>query len=316
MERNRLWHDPVVEIFSNLITPGVCCSANAYDLANRRWYRLDVNSEVGDDDWLSSTVARHIKEFYAANREVPPWNTIKTTTEGRPVTFETSPDDGVDRPIRQSLSYGHESTDKLRTTTFDELESLNYISRSADRCTWKGKDCVFKRIEFDVDIRVITEEIRSREALIDAIGAGGNTNVDDEMTRRFQLVPVLAVVIGNSKPWQPGTVAGVLMPYVGNDLELLARDNNDGLPITEGQLRELVRGVQQLGKCGIQHGDIKYWNTTIQPAGNVDDAARLVLIDIGSVAPDYDGDAKALGVLLLWCLEHAPTLRANKDVRS
>jgi hypothetical protein len=110
----------------------------------------------------------------------------------------------------------------------DELEGLNYISRSADRCSWKGKDCVFKRIEFDVDIRVITEEIRSREALIDAIGTGGNANVGDEMTRRFQLAPVLAVVIGNSKPWQPGTVAGVLMPYVGLDLEMLVRDNNDG----------------------------------------------------------------------------------------
>jgi hypothetical protein len=103
IERNRLWHDPVVEIFSNLITPRVCCAANAYDLANRRWYRLDVNSEVGDDDWLSSTVAKHIKEFYAANQTVPPWNTIKTTIEGSPVTFEISPDDCVDRPIRQSL---------------------------------------------------------------------------------------------------------------------------------------------------------------------------------------------------------------------
>lgn len=132
------------------------------------------------------------------------------------------------------------------------------------------------------------------------------------MTRRFQVVPVLAVVIGHSKPWQLGTVAGLLMPYAGQDLEMLVRDDNDNLPITEGQLRDLIRGVQQPGKCGIQHGDIKYWNTTLRLGGN-DDAARLVLIDIGSVAPNYDGDAKALGTLLLWCLEHASTLRANKD---
>jgi hypothetical protein len=88
---------------------------------------------------------------------------------------------------------------------------------------------------------------------------------------------------------------------------------DDGLHITEGQLRDLVYSVRQLGKCGIRRGDIKYWNTTLQPAGSAGDAARLVLIDLGSVAPDYDGDAKALSALLLWCLEHTPTLRANAD---
>ncbi|KAK3941737.1 hypothetical protein QBC46DRAFT_448404 [Diplogelasinospora grovesii] len=318
MESNRLWHDPVVEIFSNLITPGVRCSASAYDLANRRWYRLKVDDAevVPDDDWLSSTVAKHVR--------------ATTARAGSPVTFETKPDDRVDRPITKSLSYGgsEPTTDKLPTTTFDQLESLTYISRSADRCTWHGKDCVFKRIEFDVDIEPIATEIRIRETLMDAIGPVGNSiaDVNAEMTRRFLVVPVLAVVIGiNSKPWKPGTVAGILMPFAGQDLEILARDNTDAaLPITELQLRDLVRGVQELGKCGVEHGDIKYWNTVLQQPAEEDDdgaaaaaAAKLVLIDLGSVAPEYDGDAKALGTLLLWCLEHAaPTLRENEAARA
>ncbi|KAM5361269.1 hypothetical protein ACJZ2D_013218 [Fusarium nematophilum] len=294
MERNRCWHEPVVEIFSNLITPGVCCSAEAYDLANRRWYRLDVDAEVQDEDWLSST------------------NTIKTTACGSPVTFETKPDDLVDRPITKALSYGSEPSDALPTTTFDHLESLAYISRSADRCTWRGKDCVFKRIEFNVDIKPITQEIRIRETLINAMGPAGAVDVNAEMTRRFLVVPVLTVVIGNSKPWKPGTVAGLLMPFMGQDLEILARDVNNDLPITEAQLRNLVRGVQELGRCGVEHGDIKYWNTVLQPAEGDGAEARLVLIDLGSVAPEYDGDAKALGTLLLWCLEHTGTLSEDE----
>lgn len=54
-----------------------------------------------------------------------------------------------------------------------------------------------------------------------------------------------------------------------------------------------------------------------QPAEEDDAvAAKLLLIDLGSVAPEYDGDAKALGALLLWCLEHAPTLKDNEAARA
>lgn len=82
MEPNRAWHDPVVEIYSNLITPGVRCSAEAYDLANRRWYCLKVEAEIEHDQWLSSTIATHLGQYYAANREEPPWNTIRMNAEG------------------------------------------------------------------------------------------------------------------------------------------------------------------------------------------------------------------------------------------
>lgn len=315
MEPNRRWHDPVVEIYSNLVTFGICCSANAYDLANRRWYRLDVDgAEVPDDDWLSSTVAKHIREFYSANKQAPSWNTIKTTARGSPVTFETEPEEDVVRPITKSISYGLEPTDKLPTITSDQLMNLTYISRSADRCTWQGADCVFKRIEFDVDIKTITTEIRARETLIAAMGSAGEADINAEILRRFLVVPILAVVMAKSEPWKLDTVAGVLMPFVGHDLEILARDADNALPFTEYQLWDLVRGVRELGRCGVEHGDIRYWNTALQPAEG-GEAARLVLIDLGSRAPDYDGDAKALGALLLWCLERAPGLREDGVVK-
>ncbi|AEO63806.1 4307be2c-d19c-4148-a90c-d2ac654b26b5 [Thermothielavioides terrestris] len=312
MEPNRIWHDPVVEIFSNLITPTVCYSAEAYDLANRRWYRLDVTeAEVPDDDWLAETVASHVRAYYDAHQQVPPWNTINMTARDSAASYEIRADDLVSRPITKFLSYGTEPTDKLPTTSVDELKQLTYISRSADRCVWRGRDCVFKRIEFDVDIMPIAQEIRAREALIEAIGpVGSDADLNVEMTNRFSVVPILAVVIGNRQPWKPGTVAGFLMPFCGSDLEILTRNPADELPITEAQLRGLVRGVRELGRCGVKHGDIRFWNTVLQP-GEGSQEARLLLIDLGSVAPDYDGDAKALGTLLLWCVARACSLKAD-----
>ncbi|KAL2015341.1 hypothetical protein VTK56DRAFT_5785 [Thermocarpiscus australiensis] len=272
MEPNRVWHDPVVEIFSNLITPGVCYSVEAYDLANRRWYRLDiVDPEVPGDDWLSETVATHVREHYAAHKQPPPRNTINKTSRDSPPTFESRRDDRVSRPITLSLSYGSKPTDKLPTALFDQLENLTYISRSADRCLWRGQDCVSKRIEFDVDIESIEKEISIRERLVDAMGPlPRDIDINAEMINRFLVVPILAVVIGTSKPWKPGTVAGILMPFCGDDLEMLVREGNAALPITESQLRELVRGVRELGRCGVQHGDIKYWNTVLLRRGGAD----------------------------------------------
>ena len=104
MEPNRSSHDPVVEIFGNLITPGVRYSAEAYDLANRRWYRLDVTEpDVPHDDWLSVTVAGHIRTYYAAHGEVPPWNTITLPDHDGPAAFE-SRRDGLVRPAHPGVA--------------------------------------------------------------------------------------------------------------------------------------------------------------------------------------------------------------------
>lgn len=218
----------------------------------------------------------------------------------------------VSRPIRKSLNYDSE-TDKLPTTTVDQLVDLVYISRAADRCLWKGKECVFKRIEFDVDVRTITREIQAREKLLTALGSVTNPNIT--MLQQFSVVPILAVVIGNRAPWTQGTVAGLVLPYAGRDLGQLTEDTSGNLPISELQLRNLVKGVQEMNKNGVLHRDIRFWNTILQPAdGN--SPARLVLIDVGSEGPDYPGDAKALGELLLWCLKHAPSLRHDSGVKT
>lgn len=223
----------------------------------------------------------------------------------------------VDRPIQKSLCYGNQPHNRLPTTSIENLDKLTYISRSADRCNWNNQDCVFKRIEFDVDIEVIETEIQTRETLINSMNKIPTEQVNTEMARRFCLVPILAVVIGNRQPWKLDTVAGFIMPYAGSDLELLSRSSDTDLHITITHLRDLVRGVKELSRLGVQHGDIRYWNTVLQTAVQDDDSPdRLILIDAGCEAPDYDGDARALATLLYWCLENAPSLKRDRQAKA
>lgn len=134
MEANRIWHDPVVEVYSNAITPGVCCSAAAYDLANRRWYQLIIGDpvvpdaawrhhtrldEIPNDKWLCSTVEKHIKEYYDSETAPPPWNTINTNSSGSPVTFELSEETFVRRRIFEKFYYKYKPLYKLSTIRFN-----------------------------------------------------------------------------------------------------------------------------------------------------------------------------------------------------
>ncbi|OIW26398.1 hypothetical protein CONLIGDRAFT_683382 [Coniochaeta ligniaria NRRL 30616] len=368
MEANRLWHDPVVEIYANAITPGVCCSAAAYDLANRRWYQLNIGdgvepsvewrhnlrlAEVPDDDWLSSTVEKHIQAYYSTTSTPPPWNTINTNSSGSPATFEVLEEPLVRRPIIEKFIYGHRPSDKLPTTRFDQLREKTYLSRGADYCLWNSRKCVFKRIEFDCDVESHENEIRTREAIIECLAQNpeaASKDLNREMESRFNVVPVLAVVLHDETSnwivsqhgddedpeYSSNHVAGILLPYAGRSLDLLSAAASDGsgippstspsmsspsmtarVPISEEQLLDLACGIQNLSNCGIVHGDICYWNTILtHPDSTESLATRLLLIDMGDVAPDYQDDFDALGTLLLWCLSHsAAVLNDDKGMK-
>lgn len=386
----------MVEIYANAISPGVSCSAAAYDLANRRWYKLNVSDredgrrfevgtfEVPDDDWLSSTVKRHVSHAYKSTGSAPTWDIINTTSTGQPFTFEQSKDDeNIGMPITERFFYGQASSDLLPTIQFRDLQNKAYLSRGADYCDWEGKKCVFKRIEFDCDNESHENEIRARERLIQHINQEASVaplNVNQEMMARFNVVPILAVVLHDeTSSWmvkpplrfdddeiedeeqfegedddesklrdaslctesgepekQSHMVAGFITPYMGRSLELFeaiqpsqggvasSEDHTPSMPargcltptadipITMEQLLDLVKGVRELSRCGVTHGDICYWNIILEelePRLASSSAPRLLLIDMGDTAPDYENDAVALADVLLWCLKHSSRLR-------
>ena len=322
MEIYRIWHEPVVEIYANAVTPGVRSSAEAYDLANRRWYQLNVDSEVDDDSWMSGVVTKHVSAYYDIYHTAPPWNTINTSEDEDSVSFETRPDEFVVRPILQRFDYGAEQTDKLLTIQFNDIKRKIYLSKGVDYCVWNSQRCVFKRIEFDVDVKQFRREIRTRETLIDSMkGEVEAKDYDIEMERRFNIVPIVAVVLHQEQPGRTSpSVAGFLMPFTGDSLEVAARTapTLSGLHITELQLWDLARGVRELALCGLMHGDIRFWNVIVSGSSSDESATilrqqeRLLLIDLGGIAPEYKSDAYALGDLLLWCLKHAPLLKEDK----
>ncbi|PNY26618.1 Uncharacterized protein TCAP_03450 [Tolypocladium capitatum] len=137
------------------------------------------------------------------------------------------------------------------------------------------------------------------------------------MSKRFKVAPILAVVTKEKGLGQDDSVLGFLMPFEGDSLEILADQSPDStVPVTEEQLWDLARGVPELSRCGVMHGDINEWNTVLCRASASDsgsERSRLLLIDLGDEAPGYEGDEKALGSLFLWCLEHAPSLRGGPE---
>lgn len=324
LEKHRAWHDPVVEIYDNDTDPTTSSrsSVRAYDAANRRWYHLEVDT-VADEDWMAEVVEKHIRAYHKGHRRQPRWNTIKTTLRGTPVTYDTQPEDVVCHKLSESLAYGSGPDDRFPTVPYKDVHEKTYLSKGADHCLWNGKRCVFKRIEFDADVAAFERAIRNREKLVACIEEGCQTEGKDvylEMERRFNVVPINAVVIKDDDPgpWEKGTVAGVIMPFAGTSLDTLA--DRGQVNVNEAQLLDLLCGIRELNRFDVTHGDICDWNVALQ-SGLLDLSARgvgggkLLLLDLGNVAPDYEGDAKLLGKLFLWCLQHSASLNADPDVK-
>jgi serine/threonine protein kinase len=319
MESNRIWHEPEVVIFSCLITPGVRCSGSGYDLANRRWYQLNVNSGDYDENWMAQIISTHISTYYQTWGKQTPFNVINVTIDGSLLKFDTQANQFIARPIRERLEYCSEGEPAIPITSFDSLVDKDSLGRSVDRCRWNGRDCAFKIIEFDCDVQAIDREIKSREKLLEHPDLHCQTIEDANkiIKHRFNVLPILAVVVFEQDV--NNDVVGILMPFGGLNLESLFASGTDStasesgskdLKITRGQLRDLTRGVRELAQVGVVHGDIVDRNTLLKPdeataAQGFQRQNRLVLVDFGSVAPEYKNDAFALGELLIWCKERS-----------
>ncbi|KAG6361060.1 hypothetical protein INS49_009280 [Diaporthe citri] len=140
---------------------------------------------------------------------------------------------------------------------------------------------------------------------------------------------------------QSHIVAGFITQYMGRSLELFGAvqpsrigESNEkhlpsmpalgsliptaDVPITIEQLLDLVKGVRELSRCRVTHGDICYWNIVLEEPEphSVSAIPRLLLIDMGDTAPEYENDAVALAGVLLWCVTHSPILRENTASRN
>jgi len=131
------------------------------------------------------------------------------------------------------------------------------------------------------------------------------------MEDRFNIVPIIAVVV--AKEDDENQVKGILMPFIGPSMGSIYNEemsatplsgSTDLGPITRRQLQDLARGVNELAKIGVRHGDINEWNILLKPtAKGCIEESRLVLVDVGEVAWCYQFDAHALGKIFEWCAE-------------
>ncbi|KAH7309079.1 hypothetical protein B0I35DRAFT_482812 [Stachybotrys elegans] len=338
LEADRLWHEPEVLIYNNSIFPGVSCTASAYDVANRRWYELNVDSVVRDeDDWMSEVITKHITKYHSQHGTLPDFNVINTDRDCSETSFGRSPNAQVARPIQGNFRYGQGDSDMLPTTTFDQVKQKTYLSCSSDRCVWNAIDCVFKLIEFSEDVEVIEREVRTREMLLKAMSEA--PGADSSMQKRFHILPILAVVLKHAETTE---TLGILMPYGGTSLESLAGGYKHGMGYRADDGEEDEEGLGASPR--IDHGGSSEAQTCASAAaagakplptlpitetqiqglvlavwelarvgvlhGDINDRNTLltpqndlVMVDLGEVAPFYKGDANALGKMITWALE-------------
>jgi RIO-like serine/threonine protein kinase len=72
-----------------------------------------------------------------------------------------------------------------------------------------------------------------------------------------------------------------------------------------------VKTLTELHHIGITHGDICEQNVAMN---NSNEDCELVFFDFGELAPRYEGDVKATGKLLLWCVEHFTWSKSESEV--
>jgi hypothetical protein len=260
MEENRIWHSPEVIVYGKAITPGTRCSIEAYDLANRKWYQLNVNSEVDDDDLMSAIIEKYISIYYETHGKMPWFNVINNTREDDCTTFDLKPEDAVARIITEKLHYNAQGKNAIATIFSNELEDKLYLGRGVDRFSWSKRDCVSKRIEFDIDIEQMDREIKARETLIAAINLNDSSR-NHLIEQTFNVIPILAVVLIRDTDDE---VAGILMPFAGPSLESMFGNSSNlqiGKAITTKRLVDLTRGIGELARVGLLHGDINDRNT-------------------------------------------------------
>jgi serine/threonine protein kinase len=272
---------------------------------------------------MADIISTHISTYYHIMGNQTPFNVINATMDGSLLTFDTQPNHVIARPIRERLEYRSQGEPAIPITSFDRLVDNASLGRSVDRCRWNGQDCAFKRIEFDCDVQAIEREIKSSEKLLELPELCCQTIEDANkiMEHRFNVLPILAVVV-----FEQGVnndVMGILMPFGDLNLESLFASGTGAtasasgpkdLQITREQLRDLTRGVRELAQVGVVHGDIVDRNTLLKldeatAAQGFQRQNSLVLVDFGSVAPDYKNDAFALGELFMWC-----NVRSSWDV--
>jgi hypothetical protein len=228
IEQQREWAEPVIDIKSKEFTPNVCCTAIAYDNANRRWYKLILKPpEVSDlypewrDDWepldrepkdskLKYLLEGKILCFKPDERE----NTLTTNLFGYPLKWSHTEESLICPPINDIFYFpgALENTEEhtgLARISFSQLEEKEYVSRGMDVFDWDGNGNVnlFRRIESDADVEAVRNEVLARMALNDCIQKDPRgqhyrpydqqdyDSYTEETARRFNVAPIEAVVL-------------------------------------------------------------------------------------------------------------------------
>jgi hypothetical protein len=251
------------------ITPFNRTFVSLYDIPQRRWYVLNIDRPMplaDNEEWFERTVLEQVALHDS-------FNVINVVENNITHSIGTN----VGRPLRLPIV----SSSLLPTANYADITHKKYLRLSADICTWNGLNCVYKQLEFDEHIGRLQRDISSREKLLHYFGR-------DAQLSEYGVCPILAIVVDGTPP----LLCGILMPNAGVVL--------DQLPIRQLKIQHLVsliKTVTHLRSARVVHGDICERNICIE-------GSSILLIDFGEVAPRYQNDIVATGMLFQWCMIH------------
>jgi hypothetical protein len=150
-------------------------------------------------------------------------------------------------------------------------------------------------------------------------GEFSDEELEEQMSLRFNIVPVHSVVIVPRPETAVSFLVGLILPCVGESLETIAfRSLRPTVPVTKTHLRNLAQAVFALSQTNIRHGNINQHNVIFQqtsPTGPDDDGVKLMLVDLGDCRPPrYVNDALDLANFFKWCLDRAPASNQERLV--
>lgn len=277
-------------------------------------------------EYIERFLNDHVTAFHEKFGRLPPYNHIQLFSDR--IRCSRRLPGRVACPIDGTLLFYDSVSPDADTLQipFAEIEGKSYLYGGVDACTWRGRRCVMKRIDFTPDLAKIQREIEVREKLRAHLSCSGGELSEFEAT--YNLAPMLGVVM--FRP-DSATAVGLLMPHCGeNLLRQLQEDDPDAhqgrpcirrhacrrptgptarvLDLSERTMHDFAAGVRRIRRAGAEHGAVGPGNIVLSA-----DSSRLVLVSCGrKPGRRYKGDVRAAGTTLLWMLQHVPWVRTNR----
>jgi serine/threonine protein kinase len=187
------------------------------------------------------------------------FNRIQVDPEDGHLSLSVAPLHDFVVPLK-SLFPPPTSTAVIPFVTISELQDRRFLSGPIDRCTWMGKNVVFKQI---------------LRGWVHATRVWREITLLNQLRGSSSFLPILAYVVDDEV-----RTRGFLLPYAGLSIDETSN-------VQWSYFRDVLQGLCEIHDIPACHGDVFPRNILVNDG-------KAWLIDPGNEGLDYKGDRQAL----------------------